>query len=299
MNDSDHDLRERAKLGDVAGIEAALAQGARLEAADPDTGHTALLCAAQAGQPRAFKRLVELGANVNVPVPGKTGPDGNVLKMILSQTDALSPASMAIMETALQAGADANVPVKGKSLLHIAAERRSQPAVELLLRHGADPMARSRRGIPLHLAFMPYGLGLDLVFTLARATPDLNVLDAQSRSPLHVAFELGKEAGICCLLALGASSDSMSERDRQGLPKPAQKHLKWLARSPLQCAVATKATPVLAEVLARHDHFEPADLRAALRIAHQRKLAQMENMIRSRAAQQHARQALQSWEVTP
>lgn len=299
---------------DLAGIDAALAQGADINALDPTIGRGALHQAAAYARFEAFKHLLERGADANAGYRhGSEGLSGNVLELLLSMNHQDFPVIQA-MEMALKAGADANVAIPRSTLLHMATALGSRPVVELLLRHGADPMGRNGGGgIPLHTVFNANGSDVSLIFALARATPDLDARDDGGRPALHGAIERGREACVCCLLALGASpasvdfSQAIAERDwdarqaseqsttgvrPQWLLNQAADCLKWLARSPLECAVATRETEVLSEVLERHDGFESQQVAAALSATRRRRLPQMESMILSWRARRCAHEAL-------
>lgn len=295
MNSAHEQLIKSAKLGNVADIDAALAHGADINAIDPASGLAALHHAASRRQFEAFKQLLNRGANANAAYRCGDGQMGsNVLDILVKAVHEPFPALQA-MEMALRAGADANVPVMRTTLLHLAAIMGSRPAVDLLLLHGADPMRRNGYGtgegdLALHTAINTDRRSIEIVFTLARITPDLDAADPSQRSALHIAVERGDEASVCCLLALGASSasvDPASMRERKALAC-----LKWLTRSPLECAVASRVPDVLGEVLRRHDHFEPRQVAAALMIARRRKLAQMQTLLLSWQARQCAREAL-------
>ena len=62
---ADHDLRRYAYLGDVAGMEAALKAGAKIDAAH-ESGMSALLWAAYGGQAEAARFLIAQGADIEV-----------------------------------------------------------------------------------------------------------------------------------------------------------------------------------------------------------------------------------------
>jgi ankyrin repeat protein len=87
-------------------------------------------------------------------------------------------------------------------LLSIFAERGNKEAVELLLRHGADPNAKnSQEAFPLHVAI--YG-GCGVVEALLKAGADPNAVDYFGRTPLHLAAASGLMCAVELLLQYGA-----------------------------------------------------------------------------------------------
>lgn len=293
MNTANDRLHAYAEAGDLVGIDAALSQGADIDDHDPLRGQTALQTAASAKKVDAFRHLLAQGADVNAPLQRglfKAGQGGNVLDVLMQYLDA-APATLQILELALQAGAD---PSRSTAALHTAVARGHKPAVEVLLRYGADPSLRNGgAGLALHTVFGASINDTALVFMLARATPDLDVQDVNGRTALRYAIERGREESVCCLLALGASPQSRPH-DTQLLPlRQSQDCLKWLSRSPLECAVATRETAVLAEVLQRHEDFDASHVAAALSTARRRKRGDMEAMLLSWRARRCAHEVLE------
>jgi hypothetical protein len=66
FTDQDERLFRAARHGDVAGIEQSLANGARLDAASPVDGKTALFRAAIFGHATSVRALLDHGANASV-----------------------------------------------------------------------------------------------------------------------------------------------------------------------------------------------------------------------------------------
>ncbi len=94
---ADHDLRRYAYLGDVAGIEAALKAGAKIDAAHA-SGMSALLWAAYGGQHEAARLLIAQGADIEALNRWGYSP---LAYAALSGDDTL-------FQMLIEAGADAN-----------------------------------------------------------------------------------------------------------------------------------------------------------------------------------------------
>lgn len=143
-------LFEAAVVGDAARVEAALAadpEGAR--AFSPD-GFTALHLSVFFGQPAVMRLLLDRGAEVNV-----TANNSMKVRPIHSAAAFRDEGRGLEMVTALvEAGAELNVAQEGGwTPLHQAAAHGEARLVEYLLRHGADPAARSADGrLPADMA---------------------------------------------------------------------------------------------------------------------------------------------------
>lgn len=143
-------LFEAAVVGDAGKVEAALAadpEGAR--AFSPD-GFTALHLSVFFGQTAVMRLLLERGAEVNV-----TAQNSMKVRPIHSAAAFRDEARGLEMVTALvEAGAELNVAQEGGwTPLHQAAAHGEARLVEFLLRHGADPAARSDDGrVPAQMA---------------------------------------------------------------------------------------------------------------------------------------------------
>jgi ankyrin repeat protein len=125
------DLFEAAALGDLAAVQAALADpdAARAVAAD---GFQALHLAAYFGRLEIVDALLAAGAD-----PDAVAANAARLRPLHS---AAAAGHAEVAERLLRAGADPNARQQGGwTPLHAAALNRDQPLEQLLLRHGADP----------------------------------------------------------------------------------------------------------------------------------------------------------------
>ncbi len=116
----------------------------------------------------------------------------------------------------LGAAATAQVPpgaddVAAYTGLHAAAMRGDAAEIERLLRAGAAPNVRDRRGrTPLHVA--THARRHDAIRALARGGADLGALDADRYDAVTIAAVADDEPTLALLLALGASAKLVTSR---------------------------------------------------------------------------------------
>ena len=138
-------IHDAAKMGDVAGITAALETGADINA--DDGGGTPLYFAVRRGHLAAAKLLLERGADVNV--------GSNYWGGLL--TIASIKARVDLITLLLEHGANPNSTSNGESVLHAAVNYGCLACVKALVEAGADVNAptydtHSSSRTPIHIA---------------------------------------------------------------------------------------------------------------------------------------------------
>jgi cytochrome c len=137
-------IHEAAKKGDLAGIEAALSEGADIN--DVGGPATPLYHAVRRGHLDAAKLLIERGADVNL------GDKGLGVSPLMA---AVAKDKIDLIELLIANGADPSIRSQGEAALHVAAKRGCLACVEALVEAGADVNARTtdeHDRTPLHLA---------------------------------------------------------------------------------------------------------------------------------------------------
>lgn len=242
MNDATRDLCEAARFGDVPGLEGALFGGASIDAPDDDNGNTALLIAAAHMQSGAFRFLIERGADVNV----KNVHGFNASAMILVNANDRSPSLVRDMLTlAMQSGTDPCFrDHRQRTLLHLAAIEGCDDDMSLLLACGIDPHAIDEQGCTaLHLATQRNMATTPRYLALAMASP-LDAVNHESKTALQIALDRNYATAVTCLLALGASRETVQ------LP-PGSPNQSLLRQSVLECAVESMNPTLVQASLSR------------------------------------------------
>jgi len=161
-------LADAAMQGDVERVEALIAQGADLDAAQGD-GMTALHWAAEQGHATMARRLLDAGATVSVT----------------TRLGAYTPLHMAargghaeVVAALLESGANpaARTSTGGSTPLHFAAGTPSERTVALLIEHGANVNDREEEWGQTPLMFAASAGRLPTVETLIQAGAELNVM---------------------------------------------------------------------------------------------------------------------------
>src|SRR6478736_5860509 len=123
----DNRLLDAVKSSNLAGVKAALAQGAKVEAADPD-GSTALHWAAQRNSDEIAAALLAAGAKPDAKTRFNMTPIGM----------AAMNGNAKLIARLLDAGVDANGTInEGQTILMTAALQGNPDAVKLLIQRGA------------------------------------------------------------------------------------------------------------------------------------------------------------------
>jgi ankyrin repeat protein len=209
------DILAAATAGDRAGVEAALAKGASVNAVDPlglPVQTTPLGIAAANGHKNIAEFLLDHGANVN-------GVDG------LEQAP-----------------------------LHMAAEHGSADVAKLLLDRGADVDARDVAGAtPLGWAAL-WGQKVVASLLIARGAL-VNARALSGKTPLHLAAAAGKKELVALLLTHGAdptikNSDGqtpLQETQASSLDPAAKSSVAALLRAPARKSAPPATVPAVAQ----------------------------------------------------
>ncbi|CAM9720621.1 unnamed protein product [Scytosiphon promiscuus] len=219
MAPADRVLLGAVRKGDTAAVKKILSEaegGAAAKGKVPSRriGSAAVILAALRGHVGIVKILVERNVDLRAPASQlvrkfdktlRTFPDG-----IQVATAAVIGGKLAALEIVLQAGADPNgVDVDHNNALIAACfdsnEARGMAMVHSLLKHGADPLLANTQGwVAFHAAARDGRIGL-LSVLLQAAPTSLNLVDNSGLTPLGMATAFGRQEGVRCLLAFGAS----------------------------------------------------------------------------------------------
>jgi len=194
MSTVDGRLRDAAVEGDVAGIEAALRSGARVNVVD-SLGRTLLHVASQEGRVEAIRALLAGGADVHAATEGGWTP----LHM------ASAEGHVEAITALLAGGAFANRRRDdGATPLQIATEKSHLLAVKALLAAGADVHAANWTGATsLHVASLCGHVGV--ITALLGGGANVNAAKWDGATPLHIALEWNHIDAVTALLAGGAA----------------------------------------------------------------------------------------------
>jgi len=144
--------------------------------------------AAEQGSDIIVRELICLGANVLTrDLKGRTP---------LHYCSSSKQPSVGAVRMLLEAGADADALDNDMvSALHLACEQGSDTIVRELVRRGADSQLRDLKGrTPLHYCCVSKQSSVAVARTLLEAGADVNQLDFESASALHLAAEQGHNA---------------------------------------------------------------------------------------------------------
>uniref|UniRef100_A0A1I8GRS7 ANK_REP_REGION domain-containing protein n=1 Tax=Macrostomum lignano TaxID=282301 RepID=A0A1I8GRS7_9PLAT len=189
------ELKSAAMDGRVGKVRQFLRSSVSPDVAD-DRQRTALHWAAERGQSRVARLLIEAGAQLDAQDS--------------SGATALHLASMHVVQLlSRQADCDQQL-ADGDSPVHLAAQLRQQLVLAALLLAAADPSARNARGqTPLHSAAL-HGQRAAIEL-LVRAGVAADSLACDGSTPLHAAAAMGHEAASQTLLQLGCGLGDLNK----------------------------------------------------------------------------------------
>ena len=180
-------LHEAASAGQTAALAALAAavppadMAAAVAVADGD-GNTALHAACKRGRLDVVQRLLDMGADSSARDLQWHTP----VHVLASAGDAALPSLQAV----LAAGGDAGAAMRnGVTPLHEAAKANAPGIAEALLAAGApaSPPRQDTAQTPLHTAAF-FGAGA-VASALLKGGAEANAMDAEHRTPLHIAIE--------------------------------------------------------------------------------------------------------------
>ena len=206
MAEAETGLQRAAQTGDVVALKAALAAGARVNAAEVG-GPTALLLAAREGQLEVVRLLLKAGASPD-------GRDSPMTPLAAAAVGGHTP----VIQLLLRAGADINAEGRGGLAPLVLAVRFNRlDAARALLKAGASPRVRDRSGDGLLMVAIqdnhPLMLSLLLEHGLPADEPDANGL-----SPLYWAGYLKRPELVRRLQAAGADAAQRKTLVRRSEP---------------------------------------------------------------------------------
>jgi ankyrin repeat protein len=218
-------LIDAAKNGSVADVEAALADGADINAKDVGNGITALIWASQNNHIDVVKLLLDNGADVNVKnsngvtslIMAIQNSSTDIVKLLLDKgaevntarpDDSVTPLIMAlwkgnadIVKLLLDKGADAKAKTtNGTTALMVASQKGNLVSVKLLLDNGADVNAKLP-SIGITAIFMASQNGyVDVVKLLVEKGADVNVKEIKSGTTALIVATIHGQSEVAKLL---------------------------------------------------------------------------------------------------
>jgi len=218
-------IHRLARHGYPRAVQVAIDKGADVTV-QTEQGLTPLHYAIAGGNPLVVRHLLDAGAPVNALSDVVGTP--LCVATVMNKSD--------LTELLLKRGARVDLPcIGGRNVLHEAV-RYSPKSLALLLQHGAGQLVNERDehgDTPFLLAVKQLGDGRDpgegavLSQLLALQGVDVNVADADGRTPLHIAANAGMLPTVQMLLARGAVVDAVATAGKTPLhevfAEPAQR----------------------------------------------------------------------------
>jgi uncharacterized protein len=188
-------LFEAVEANDLGQVEAALAAGADINAANKH-GLTLLILAAGEGNLELTRFLIEKGAEIDYTGMREGSP--LMLAAYMGQLE--------IMELFIASGANVNLsmPEGGETALHMAAVTARTPAAELLLKAGANPNLHAGSGVTTDM----FSGGVKL----------------WGETPLHFAAAYGDEAMVRAMRDAGADTHATNTHGERPLQYAGRHH---------------------------------------------------------------------------
>lgn len=138
------ELLDAVAQGDLTKVDALLDAGCDPNVAHPQYGNTALSSACFTNRAEVIKRLLQRGADPNLPITYRSPVDGRIETGVVAMMFSRSLEAVTML---LESGADPNVHDEdGTTPLMRAVLATPPAAVEALLAAGADAQARNRGG---------------------------------------------------------------------------------------------------------------------------------------------------------
>jgi len=174
-----------------------------LDYADARAG--TLYAACIKGELDTVKGFIHQGIDINQPDPDPFHRDGHTALGL-----AAVRRHQAIVELLLDNGADINLPDKnGHTALYMTAVAGTKSMAELLIQRGAQLNIRNKAGVtPLHIA--AYNGYKDIVELLVENGDDINIKDNNGYPPLFKALYYGHKDIVDLLIQKGAKMDPVN-----------------------------------------------------------------------------------------
>lgn len=246
--DRDLALLDAARRGDIGGMVAALANGARLSARTDDrNGNTALHLAARHGHASAAAFILDRGASVDGRSKDGWTPlmqasfagHGTIIQQLIKAGADIEareprhgntpliiaagvPRNLDAVTELLASGASVNAAAKdGRTPLLAAARRGLTPVIDLLLSEKPDVEARAADGNTA-LILITYTGRMRALRALLRAGANPNIRAVDGVSALTRAALSGDQAAVAALLAAKADPNGLGRDDRPALHQAAK-----------------------------------------------------------------------------
>ena len=194
-----------AAVGDHEIVNVLLDAQANVNFLDPDSLNTPLLCAAHAGHVSMIRRMISIGAKLDVQ--NKWGETPLMIAALKGHKN--------VVEILLAAGAAVDTQnVENYTAFIFAVEQRDVVSMRILLDNGADVNAANLFSTSLHVA-CTRGM-VESVAILIEANVNVNVTDSFGRSPFDVVRELDVDEDVKKELIDLLGNETRNGEDRPG-----------------------------------------------------------------------------------